>query len=78
MTQEEREKLQDAFPNEYPSIGSRGMTLRDYFANSAMQGMITAKLNDPSFSLGVDNDNNKTIALVSYELADAMLKQREL
>lgn len=77
MTQEEREKLQDAFPNEYPSIGSRGMTLRDYFANSAMRSILIS--NNYDNCLG----NNGLpvydfVAEQSYKLADAMLKQREL
>ena len=51
-----------------------GMTLRDYFANSAMQGLVTTL--SPS-----DNErlpNQEWIAKISYDLADAMLKKREL
>jgi hypothetical protein len=46
------------------------VTLRDYFANSAMQGLISNFKGDVSA-------NYETIAIVSYKLADAMLKQRE-
>ena len=46
-----------------------GMTLRDYFAAKAMQGI----LNDPSWRGLVC----KTVAETAYEMADAMLKARE-
>jgi hypothetical protein len=47
-----------------------GMTLRDYFAAKAMQGMF-ASGNLPK---SVQNDE---LASVAYEFADAMLKARE-
>ena len=48
-----------------------GMTLRDYFAAKAMQGMVA----NPSYSI---NDwSKRDIAIQSYEMADAMLKARE-
>jgi hypothetical protein len=59
----------------FPSHGSmgevahEGMTLRDYFAAKAMQGMVT----DPSWQGGTC----KTVASVAYEMANAMLKARE-
>jgi hypothetical protein len=43
----------------------KGMTLRDYFAGQAMQGLI-ARYSSP-----------ETIANVAYHMADAMLKARE-
>jgi hypothetical protein len=46
---------------------SRGMTLRDYFAAKAMQGMLA----DPSTPEIMD------IAGAAYEVADAMMKARE-
>ena len=46
---------------------SRGMTLRDYFAAKAMQGILA----DPSTPEIMD------IAGAAYEVADAMLKARE-
>ena len=45
---------------------SRGMTLREYFAAKAMQGLIA-----------VGDTNANTIAVAAYILADAMLKARE-
>jgi hypothetical protein len=55
-----------AFPNPHLRDGS-GMTLRDYFAARAMQGMLA----DPSTPEIMD------IAGAAYEVADAMLKARE-
>ena len=47
-----------------------GMTLRDYFASKALQGLLAKMVYAPS-----DISN---YAEQSYLLADAMLKQREL
>jgi hypothetical protein len=47
----------------------QGMTLRDYFAAKAMQGMYTAH----KFPSGIIIDTAKE----AYEMADAMLKARE-
>jgi len=46
-------------------ITSNGMTLRDYFAGQAMQGLI-ARYSSP-----------ETTANLAYHMADAMLKARE-
>ena len=48
---------------------TRGMTLRDYFAAKALQGMYA---NAAAWS----EDNNK-LAEWSYQMADAMLAHRE-
>jgi hypothetical protein len=55
-----------AFPNPHLRDGS-GMTLRDYFAAKAMQGLLA----DPSTPEIMD------IAGAAYEVADAMMKARE-
>jgi len=57
-----------------------GITLRDYFANSAMQSIITNEKIRNAIDKGTETgeEMNKKIALTSYQLADAMLKQREL
>ena len=47
-----------------------GMTLRDYFAAKAMQGLVINFKGDVS-------SNYDIIAIVSYKMADEMLKQRE-
>jgi len=65
-------------PQAYPNNNNldSGMTLRDYFANSAMQGMIAnPNILRPS---GKDPKEVDKFCSVAYEYADAMLKQREL
>ena len=62
-------KIMKAFPNPHRT-DETGMTLRDYFAGLAMQG-IMASGNLPK---SVKDDQ---LAAVAYDLADAMLKSRE-
>ncbi len=53
--------------------GGSGMTLRDYFAAKAMQGWLSTYGADvPQQSVRAEN-----IAMLAYEIADAMLKARE-
>ena len=47
--------------------GEKGMTLRDYFAAKAMQGLISTE----------GAGSAERYAEISYRLADAMLKARE-
>ena len=84
--QEKKPKNPSAYPswdmtfNENPNTNlfsagtSQGMSLRDYFANSAMQGM----LSNTNIIDDVSNSDADYISLRSYLIADAMLKQREL
>ena len=60
-------KQDQAFPVGYN--GHQGMTLRDYFAAKAMQGLLTAEI--------VGEYSNEHVAEIAYVLADAMLKARE-
>jgi hypothetical protein len=56
--------------NQMMAVG--GMTLRDYFASKALQAEI-------SFSGYFDSERNpESIAERSYEIADAMLKARNV
>jgi hypothetical protein len=55
-----------------------GMTLRDYFANSAMQGMLANSEHVQTLMGNNPNPVPDYVAILSYNLADAMLKQREL
>jgi hypothetical protein len=48
---------------------SHGMSLRDYFAAKAMQGLLTAEI--------VGEYSNEHVAEIAFMLADAMLKARE-
>jgi len=61
-----------AFPTEYRDDArlpcSEGMTLRDYFAAKAMQGLLACALGDGT---------TESYAKGAYEYADAMLKARD-
>lgn len=77
-----------AFPCDYQEIGTNhaaacGMTLRDYFAAKAMQSQVITDmvpgeaaeaLLDAAAAAG--QDPVYRLALLSYEIADAMLKAR--
>jgi len=53
-----------------------GMTLRDYFAANALQGMISANVG--FFDTNKAREDANLAARSAYEYADAMLKAREL
>jgi hypothetical protein len=60
-----------AFPNQGGAghlWNDKGMTLRDYFAAKAMQRLLTSD----------DIDVSYATAVLSYRMADAMLKAREV
>lgn len=52
----------------YPTQGYEGLTVRDYFAAKAMQ----------SIPLSIELNEHKLIATAAYQMADAMLKAREV
>jgi hypothetical protein len=54
----------------FPSDKSFGMTLRDYFAAQAMQGMLAA-------CVGWSEQEQTRLARCSYMMADQMLIERE-
>ena len=56
--------------NAFPDEANRGMTLRDYFAAKAMQGMLAA-------CTGWSDAYQERMAKTSYMMADQMLKERE-
>ena len=62
---DEEEEVQAAFPDRYRD----GMTLRDYFAAQAMQGLLA----NPECPLTPLDE----VPQASYALADAMMKARE-
>ena len=69
-----------AFPSpRWEGWGSpqEGMTLRDYFAAKAMQGLIAHE--ERAKQLGSHNlgDFDARVAVAAYRYADAMLKARE-
>ena len=53
--------------NAFPDADYRGMTLRDYFAAKAMQGLISTE----------GAGSAERYAEIAYKLADAMLKARD-
>lgn len=53
--------------------GCEGMTLRDYFAAKAMQGLLAGCPDDPALRLEM---NPKRWAFAAYAMADAMLAAR--
>lgn len=72
---EEKQQGLYAFPL-HPGITDpkfAGMTLRDYFAAKAMQGI----LSNPNI-YGVKTMFEDDLSYLSYNFADMMLKQREL
>lgn len=67
-----------AFPNEGFngwSSPESGMTLRDYFAAKAMQGLLSANPETTS-KLIVVTKGSGSVSELAYVIADAMLKQR--
>ena len=54
-----------------PEMTEFGMTLRDYFAAKAMQGLLAAQIH--GFN---DRPANGPFASMAYEMADAMLRAR--
>ena len=70
-----------AFPLHLHMQGAEGMTLRDYFAAMALQGLC-ANPNGPysetnPLVCGPDNRSTLDVARESYDLADAMLAARK-
>lgn len=67
------------FPNVPDGAGDRwdnwdmGMTLRDYFAAKAIQGLLAGCPDDPALRLEM---NPKRWAFAAYAMADAMLATR--
>jgi hypothetical protein len=60
-----------AFPL-FAATGHSGMTLRDYFATKAMQGFI-----DYAAAKGHLLPSDDQLAKCAYDMADAMLKERD-
>ncbi len=56
-------------------VDSQGMTLRDYFAAKAMQSaLLASKPENPVERMDI---YTQSVAEISYEMADAMLRVRE-
>jgi hypothetical protein len=57
-------------------VREEGMTLRDYFAAKAMQGLI-ARESTGAFNFEACPNDPWRVALWAYDVADQMLKARE-
>jgi len=68
-----QEILPDGMANLTPQ---RGMTLRDYFAAKAMQGLIASPRMPLPAAQGGLNVTDVMVADLSYKMADAMLRAR--
>lgn len=61
----------------FPHAIHNGMTLRDYFAAKALQGMFAnPEDGHENYDLNYE-DYTKEIARCAYKMADAMMKARE-
>ena len=60
----------------FPVAGYQGMTLRDYFAAKAMQGLC-AREDGKGFDFSTFPNDPMRVALWAYDVADQMLKARE-
>ena len=60
------------------STNQDGMTLRDYFAAKAMQGLLTIPAEELSKNKTHKHERlDSYVAYLSYTMANAMLKERE-
>jgi hypothetical protein len=53
------------------------MSLRDYFAAKAMQGLVSAHNQEGIWTGCGDETSNRIMSETAYEIADAMLAARE-
>lgn len=60
----------------YPTQGYEGLTVRDYFAAKAMQGWLASYPESNQHPVVTHHEN--MVAELSYLMADAMLKAREV
>jgi hypothetical protein len=66
-----------AFPVTGYSPDFNGMTLRDYFAARAMQGLIAHEQKASHLSGANIGDFDARVAFAAYRYADAMMSRRE-
>lgn len=60
-----------AFPRSDDTVDEEGMSLRDWFAGMALNGLLQNTHVQGAFSEGLNRNAN-----AAYEIADAMLKER--
>ena len=67
-----------AFPSTPASTEwGEGITIRDYFAAQAMQGLISNKLVMQTVADEFLGEGSQAIGRIAYQFADVMLEQRE-
>ena len=76
MSHVPEKELNPAFPVSTDNYHYEGMTLRDYFAAKAMQGLLASprspNVDKPDLAV-----TDTLVATFAYIMADAMLKERE-
>jgi hypothetical protein len=65
------------FPSQYLLPENQGMTLRDYFASKAMQGLIASPRMPAPAAFSGSDVTDFMVAELAYKMADAMLKVRD-
>lgn len=67
------EPVQDewAFPRTYNSHGHNGLTMRDYYAAKALQGLLASRTENRSIRFSPSDD-----AKYCFRIADAMIQYR--
>ena len=65
-----------AFPRDHRFDGHNGMTLRDYFAAAALQGIL-ARMPCDEYACSVDTEDWSCAAGDAGRIADAMIAERE-
>ena len=71
------EWLDSTDPQVLNPIRHPGMDLRDYFAAKAMQGILSTEINDRTLTRHDYGSYCMTLAICSYQLADAMMEYRK-
>lgn len=67
----------DYIQRQHDTIYHTGMSLRDYFAAKAMQGMVSAHNENGKWTGCGDIEMNEIVSENAYSIADAMLAERE-
>lgn len=67
-----------AFPGGHESDCHNGMSLRDYFAAKAMQSVLDGSWHDLDLTPKAGLTAMENSAAFTYQIADAMMKAREL
>jgi hypothetical protein len=58
-------------------VYAAGVTIRDYFAAKALNGLLSYSYCCPTNGNYIENSNPERTALAAYQYADAMLKARQ-